>query len=195
MTILESKDFFRIYLVGAHSTGKSTLCRWISNKYRIPMITEIARQVLTEMEKDLDEIRSNIDLLNEYQKRIFLRQFKTEQLIDKTTVIDRSIDCLIYNGLYGTNLNTLTKTKDYESFIKMLQEKNSLIFFIRPDKEMIREQSVRASMDMIWENIVEFDGALKLFLEISGIEYMPVKSNLQQERRKIISYVLDAHIV
>ena len=36
----------RIYLVGAHSTGKTTLARWIRDRYRLPMISEVARGVL-----------------------------------------------------------------------------------------------------------------------------------------------------
>ena len=31
----------RIYLVGAHSTGKTTLARWIRDSYRISMISEV----------------------------------------------------------------------------------------------------------------------------------------------------------
>ena len=36
----------RIYLVGAHATGKTTLARWVRDRYGLPMISEVARGVL-----------------------------------------------------------------------------------------------------------------------------------------------------
>ena len=51
----------RIYLVGAHSTGKTTLARWIRDRYRLPMIAEVARGVLAEMEARLDALLANTD--------------------------------------------------------------------------------------------------------------------------------------
>ena len=46
-----------IYLVGAHSTGKTTLARWVRDAFGLPMISEVARGVLAEMEAQLDSIR------------------------------------------------------------------------------------------------------------------------------------------
>jgi adenylate kinase family enzyme len=36
----------RIYFVGAHATGKTTMTRYVSRRYGLPMITEVARAVL-----------------------------------------------------------------------------------------------------------------------------------------------------
>ena len=52
----------RIYFVGSHATGKTTLCRYVSRRYGLPMITEVARGVLAEMETSLDHLRADIDL-------------------------------------------------------------------------------------------------------------------------------------
>ena len=38
----------RVYMVGAHATGKTTLARWVRDHYRVPMIAEVARGVLAE---------------------------------------------------------------------------------------------------------------------------------------------------
>ena len=43
----------RIYFVGSHATGKTTLCRYVSRRYGLPMISEVARAVLAEMETAL----------------------------------------------------------------------------------------------------------------------------------------------
>ena len=48
----------RIYFVGSHATGKTTLCRYVSRRYGLPMISEVARAVLAEMETSLDALRT-----------------------------------------------------------------------------------------------------------------------------------------
>jgi len=40
----------RVYFSGCHGSGKSTLARCVSEHYKLPMITEVARQVLSEKE-------------------------------------------------------------------------------------------------------------------------------------------------
>ena len=64
----------RIYFVGSHATGKTTLCRFVSRRYGLPMITEVARAVLAEMEASLETLRTDMTLVGEYQKRVFARQ-------------------------------------------------------------------------------------------------------------------------
>ena len=49
----------RIYLVGAHATGKTTVERWVRDRYGIPMIAEVARGVLAEMEAHLDSLSTD----------------------------------------------------------------------------------------------------------------------------------------
>jgi adenylate kinase family enzyme len=48
----------RIYFVGSHATGKTTLCRHISRRYGLPMISEVARAMLAEMETRLPSRRT-----------------------------------------------------------------------------------------------------------------------------------------
>lgn len=54
----------RIYFVGAHSTGKTTLARWVRDQYGLPMISEVARGVLAEMEEQLDRLRSRLEVVD-----------------------------------------------------------------------------------------------------------------------------------
>ncbi len=70
----------RIYFVGSHATGKTTLCRYVSRRYGLPMISEVARAVLAEMEMSLDSLRTDIDLTAEYQRRVFARQIAVERM-------------------------------------------------------------------------------------------------------------------
>ena len=53
----------RIYFVGSHATGKTTMTRYVSRRFGLPMITEIARAVLAELEISFDTLRTDMDLV------------------------------------------------------------------------------------------------------------------------------------
>ena len=86
----------RIYLVGAHSTGKTTLARWIRDRYDLPMISEVARGVLAEMEARLDSMRTDVDRVSHYQAQVYVRQIEAEEAQTGSFVSDRSFCNLAY---------------------------------------------------------------------------------------------------
>src|SRR4051812_7877903 len=85
----------RIYFIGAHSTGKTTLARYVADKYQLPLLTEVARAILAEKELSFDTLRTNLTVVNEYQTAVFMRQLDEESR-ENTFVSDRSFDCLAY---------------------------------------------------------------------------------------------------
>src|SRR5262252_7190354 len=97
----------RIYFVGSHATGKTTLCRYVSRRYGVPMITEVARAVLAEMETSLDALRTDIDLVAEYQKSVFMRQIAVEKAQPGGFVSDRAFCNLAYAAEHTTILGDL----------------------------------------------------------------------------------------
>ena len=86
----------RIYLVGAHATGKTTLARWIRDRYGLPMISEVARGVLAEMEANLASLRTDVDLVSRYQAQVFERQIEAEERAGDAYVSDRAFCNLAY---------------------------------------------------------------------------------------------------
>ena len=88
----------RIYFVGSHATGKTTMTRWVSRRYELPMITEVARSVLAELETNFDTLRTDMERVGDYQRRVFERQIATERLQEKGFVSDRAFDNLAYNA-------------------------------------------------------------------------------------------------
>src|SRR5262245_33058023 len=86
----------RIYFVGSHATGKTTLARYVSRRYGLPMISEVARAVLAEMETSLEALRTDMDLVAEYQERVFARQVAVEKQHQGRFVSDRAFDNLAY---------------------------------------------------------------------------------------------------
>src|SRR5258708_15171086 len=72
----------KIYYVGSQSSGKTTLARYTSDKYKLPLLPESARLVLSELELQIDSLRADIDLVNKFQTQVFYRQIAEEKKYD-----------------------------------------------------------------------------------------------------------------
>jgi predicted ATPase len=177
----------RIYLVGAHSTGKTTLARWIRDRYRIPMISEVARGVLAEMEAQLDVLRSNLDLVDRYQAEVFERQIEAEAQHEGGFVSDRAFCNLAYAAHHSTILSRIAGDPRLSAYMSSVRE--GLVFFLRPHPALVVSDGVRAGV--AWEEVVRIDGMVKLLLEMFGVRYIPIDALAMQERVRLVERVLE----
>lgn len=176
----------RIYLVGAHSTGKTTLARWVRDTYGLPMISEVARGVLAEMEAQLDGLRSNLDLVNRYQAEVFERQLTAEADHDGAFVSDRAFCNLAYAAHHATILSEIASDPRLAEYMASVRE--GLVFYLRPHRALLAADGVRAGLE--WEEVVRIDGMVKLLLELFAVPYVPVESLAMQERTRLLERVL-----
>jgi hypothetical protein len=176
----------RIYFVGSHATGKTTLCRYVSRRYELPMITEVARAVLAEMETSLDALRTDMDLVAEYQERVFARQVAVEKQHAGRFVSDRAFDNLAYVAEHTTNAAAMLNDTRFRDYMQWVRE--GIVFFVRPHPSLLKEDGVRAGVS--WDSVVRIDGMVKLMLEQHGISYLPLESVSMQERVRAIEFVL-----
>ncbi len=177
----------RIYFVGSHATGKTTLCRYVSRRYGLPMISEVARAVLAEMETGLDALRTDMDLVAEYQERVFARQVAVEKLHDGKFVSDRAFDNLAYVAEHTCNAAAMMNDARFLEYMKWVRE--GIVFFVRPHQSLLKEDGVRAGVS--WDSVLRIDGMVKLMLEQHRISYLPLESVSMQERVRTIEFVLD----
>jgi hypothetical protein len=176
----------RIYFVGAHATGKTTMTRFVSRKWGLPMITEVARAVLAELEASLDHLRTDMDLVAEYQKRVFERQVATERMQQSGYVSDRAFDNLAYAAEHTTVLPELMNTDHFRDYMKWVGE--GVVFFVRPHRDLLKEDGVRAGVT--WDSVLRIDGMIKLMLEQHRIPYLPIENVAMQERVRAVEFVL-----
>ena len=177
----------RIYLVGAHATGKTTLARWIRDHYGLPMISEVARGVLAEMEAQLDALRSNVDLVDRYQRQVFERQIEAEFQQTGSFVSDRAFCNLAYAGHHATILGDIATDPRLSTYLESVR--GGLVFFLRPHRDLVVADGVRAGVE--WDEVVRIDGMVKLLLELFRIPYIPVASLAMQERVRLVERVMD----
>jgi predicted ATPase len=176
----------RIYFVGSHATGKTTLCRYVSRRYGLPMISEVARAVLAEMEASLDALRTDMELVGEYQERVFQRQVAVEQQHDGRFVSDRAFDNLAYVAEHTTNAAAMMNDQRFHDYMKWVRE--GIVFFLRPHQSLLKEDGVRAGVS--WDSVLRIDGMVKLMLEQHSISYLPLESVSMQERVRAVEFVL-----
>jgi len=176
----------RVYFIGSHATGKTTMARHVSSHYGIPMISEVARAVLAEMETSLDNLRTDMDLVNQYQRKVFERQIAVEKNYRGAFVSDRAFDNLAYTADHATILADLMRTEEFTRYMDWVRD--GKVFFLRPHSLLLKEDGVRAAVD--WESVIRIDGMIKLFLEQYRIKYLPIQSLSMQERVKVVEFVL-----
>lgn len=177
----------KVYFVGSHSTGKTTCARYVSGQYKVSMITEVARMILSEKEIHLDSLRYDMNLVNEYQKEIFTRQLKEESK-HADFVSDRSFDCLAYTAQHTQILPQLLASPELKSYIASLRAPDSFIFFVRPSKATLKADGVREAIN--WDGVVAIDAMVKFMLEMWELRYFQIHIDNMQERIRLIDGVL-----
>jgi nicotinamide riboside kinase len=178
----------KVYFVGSHSTGKTTCARYVSEKYSIPMITEVARMILSEKEIHLDSLRYDMNLVNDYQNQIFQRQLE-EETKHSQFVSDRSFDCLSYTAQHAQILPKLLASPELKAYLNVLRDPESFIFFVRPSKATMKADGVRESLT--WDGVVAIDAMIKFMLEMWELRYFQINIDNMQERIRMIDAVLN----
>lgn len=178
----EPRRAIRIYFVGAHATGKTTLARYVRDRYGLTLISEVARTLLAELEVSLDRLRSNIELVNRYQLEVFRRQIAAERDAGDAFVSDRAFCNLAYAAHHATVMREMFRDPALEDYMRWVA--GGLVFFVRPHADLIQGDNVRAALR--YEDVVLIDGMVKLLLEMYAIPYVTIASLSMQERVRLV---------
>ncbi len=162
------------------------MARFVSKRYGLPMISEVARSVLAELEMPFEKIRADIDVVNLYQRRVFERQIEVEKAYTMGFVSDRAFDNLAYTAEHATILADLMGTKEFHNYMEWVR--GGIVFYLRPHIRLMNDDGVRETAD--WEGIIRIDGMIKLLLEQFRIKYLPIQSLNMQERVKAVEFVV-----
>jgi hypothetical protein len=139
------------------------------------------------METGFDALRTDMDLVGEYQERVFARQVAVEKLHEGRFVSDRAFDNLAYVAEHTTNAARMMNDQRFHDYMKWVRE--GIVFFLRPHQSLLKEDGVRAGVS--WESVLRIDGMVKLMLEQHQISYLPIESVSMQERVRAVEFVLD----
>ena len=180
----------RIYFVGAHSTGKTTLARWTAKQFGLPLVSEVVRTVLAEREIGLDRLKAHVELHGEVQQEIFERQRAAEERIEGGYVSDRAVDNLVYAADSTFIAARLFQSESFRRYVDHVR--GGIIFFARPDRRLLADDGVRDEVS--WEGVLRIDGAVKLLLEILDLPYVSIATANMQERLRLVEAVVAPHL-
>jgi len=175
----------RIYVCGAHSTGKTTLARHIARKLGLPMINEVARQVIAELELSFEKLRVDLDQAGDYQRQVFRRQLEVEERYPEGFVSDRSFDNLAYAARHCLALPDILDAAAERYFDRV---RESLVFFVRPHPECMADDGLREQV--AWDEINRIDGMLDFLLAWQRIPCIGISElNMKDRVRTAMSAV------
>jgi nicotinamide riboside kinase len=155
----------RIYVCGAHSTGKTTLARHIAKSTGLPLLNEVARQVMAEREMTFEQVRADIGAVNAYQRDVFIRQVENETNAEGGFVSDRAFDNLAYAGRHSEILPELLNDPAMATYFDRVR--SSLVFFVRPHPSLLAVDGMREASS--WDEIVRIDGMIDFMLAWQAI--------------------------
>jgi nicotinamide riboside kinase len=181
----------KVYFIGSHSTGKTTMARYVSKKYGLPLLNEISRTVMAEMEIPMEALRADMETVDTYQKNIFKRQIDAEEGRDDF-VSDRSFCNLAYACNHANVFKELFEDPRLHQYVDGLRENDVVMFFIRPCRETMVNDGMRERVE--WDGIVRIDAMVKMMLEMWGLRYFQVSTPSMQERVRLVDAVMSISV-
>lgn len=183
----------RIAFVGSASTGKSTLARWAKNNYQLPMINEVARQVLGELETNFTTLHSDLNATTAYQQEVFKRQVQVSLAHAGGYVSDRAHDNLAYAADAADNYSSIVSDPSLGKYLDHLED--VIIFFVRPHKSLLKDDGVRAPIK--WRDVLRIDGIIKYILRSlvvpktgKPLRYFEIDSPILLDRVELVRNVV-----
>lgn len=188
----------KVWICGAQSTGKSTLARWVSRTYSLPILDEVASIEVAKLGGNLDRLRADLDAVTRFQRRVWAAQLEAGKRF-RRYVSDRAFDNICYaaehaeSGTAARLWRNVQCRKYVKDIASVVAQKQGAVFFVRPGVDGVHN-GVRAQGDLDAASVHRVDGAIKLLLELADVRYVPINTTIFQERASIVDGVL-RHII
>ena len=177
-----------VYFMGADSTGKSELVKYVARAYGMRKVPETARSVLHEEGYTLHSLRVRSADADEYQRAVFDRQIAQEAATPRPFVADRGLDNLAYASEYGRCFAELAAREEVQQYVEA--QRADVVFLVRPHKELRAEDGVRVLPS--WEAQQRLDAKIELLLQLWDIPHVVISEHSAARREEQIDWCLAA---
>lgn len=155
----------KIFLTGAHSSGKTTLANALAERLNLPVLPEVARRVLRE--KGL-VFPVPVDRVNEVQQAIAIEQWRLFDDAPDSYISDRLFDYHAYSTIYGGSLIGFCPQR-FEAWFE-----NAHVFMLPTRRDLFVTDEIRGPSD--FDDALRIDGALMMLYQMHGIPVHRVRS-------------------
>ena len=178
-----------VYFVGSHGSGKSGRVRWVSERYGLPMIQEVAGSEVARLGTTIEALRQNVAAVSRYQRGVWARQLATEATTARPFVSDRGPDNLAYLALHGEGIADIIESAEFAATMAALRE--SVVFLVRPHNGGVPADGTRPPADLARDSQWRIDGAVTLLLKAWRVTPVPL-SGEPADQELVIAAVLEA---
>ncbi|HHS50738.1 MAG TPA: hypothetical protein ENN07_06435 [candidate division Zixibacteria bacterium] len=174
----------KIALIGASSTGKSSLAERLSRELSLPLIREQARVVLAELGKTLAELRADDMAIVSFQNRVLDYQIASElECADTGFISDRSVFdnltlFLRHCPLTPHGVETYTN-RVLAHFRKFPYD---YLIYLRPGEFPVANDGVRTA-DPFYQ--AQVDGMILAILRLFSVPFHEVHGDIDQRVREV----------
>ena len=161
----------KIFLTGAHSTGKTTLAKALSERLGLPLLPEVARRVLTEKGLTFPVPSERV---NEVQSAIIAKQWDVFRDAPNSYVSDRFLDFHAYSTVYGGRMSDIFPI-EYRSWFR-----DASVFSLPVRRDMFVTDAIRGPSE--FDDALRIDGALMMLYQMHGIPVRRIKSSSVESR-------------
>jgi len=172
----------KVFLTGAHSSGKTTLAKILADLLGWQMLPEVARDVLKThgLTYPLPDY-----LVNLIQSEIARRQVEILRTSKPDYVSDRFLDCFAYWIVHGDqNLDNRFSLgwASISCLVKSDFFADAKIFVLPPRKELLVTDEIRCVAD--WETCLRLDAVNKAVLAAFNLRWHEVTALSVEDRVK-----------
>ncbi len=152
----------RVYFLGSHGSGKTDMVKHVAKRYPfLREFSEIARTEQAKSGRTLESLRTDLDGISAFQRRVFLEQMRVERGADDF-VSDRAFDNLAYAADNAECLSELLDLPECTEYLEWVS--GGLLFFVRP-LASVEADGTRPSGDLAQGSAHRIDGMIKFMLE------------------------------
>lgn len=169
--------------------GKTTIANYITERFSINQVQEVARNVMGKYGNSLEEIRANLDICKKFQRDIIEEQIEREKMMEEPLISDRGLDILAYFAMHTKDTNKILNKNYVKDYIKSYKDEDAIVIYVRPKEELIEDDGIRGDLSI--ENIYRIDGMIKYILESNDINYLVLESKHLNERVRFVETVLE----
>ena len=187
----------RIYVCGAQSVGKTTLCRELSKHLGYNLVTEAARDIMNAEKIDFGKIALDIKARDAFQDKVAREHLhrheegvmRMEQTVNFPGVVfDRGIDFLVYAAGFSTVAEAQLNWSTTQDYIDALRHEDALVLLLEPHEQLLKQDDVRAGLNM--KSAYEVTFGIKVLLEVFGIPYIHITTPDTLERVKLVTNIM-----